>query len=139
MSKMRCFKGSEILGEQILKFPGVGGRRWSLCVGTRKASVTARKGFGVMLTWGWSVDFQDALKVRRDVRGSLPTVGNRCGWVEALCFRGSSFKVKDQPPPPPRASTGAAASAATAAEAGPRSGFRVGAGGGRGERCLGKC
>lgn len=102
MSKVRCFKGSAaILGERILKFPGVGGRRWSLCVGTRKVSVTARKGFGVTLTWGWSVDFQDALKVRRDVRGSVPTVGNRCGWVEALCFRGSSFKVKDQPPPPP--------------------------------------
>lgn len=54
--------------------------------------MTDEKGVGGTLTWGWSVDFQDALKVSGDVWSSAPTVGNRCGWVEKLCFRGTCLK-----------------------------------------------
>lgn len=70
MSKVRCFKGSaEILGERFLKFPGVGGRRWSLCVGTGKASVTAGKGFGVKADLGVECGFPGCLQGQKGCAG----------------------------------------------------------------------
>lgn len=83
---------AETPGKRVLNLRGGGGWKRPLRVGTRKASVTDGKGVGGTLTWGWSLDFRDVLKVSRDVRGSAPTVGNRCGWVETPCFRGSCLK-----------------------------------------------